>query len=43
MQLFQGCWTEKRGTFGDYNCDAPDTLIKVQRILKTKNIKCIIV
>ena len=32
MQLFQGCWTEKRGTFGDYNCDAPDALIKVQRI-----------
>ena len=36
MQLFQGCWTEKRGTFGDYNCDAPGTLIKVKEYKKPK-------
>jgi len=24
----EGCWTEQRGTFGDYNCDSPLALIE---------------
>ena len=39
--IVQGCWLEKRGKFGDYNCDAPAALIQVfQNVLNGTNIEC---
>ena len=28
-QYDEGCWTEKRNSLGDYNCDSPFALVKV--------------